>query len=156
MPAIPAYMLYVLAADVCYGLLHVILGNKLDKVNTLTLMSVYVPVVLGAVLVARALTKTDDPSFSFPQGDLLILAIGIGILIFAADYCYIAAYNHHANPSVVSVLALATPVFTVFFSWVASKLFAGFVFTIPNMTQIAGYVLLAVGVWFLAVGSAKT
>jgi len=153
MPTIPTYMLYVLAADMFYGLLHVILGNKLDKVNTLTLMSVYVPVVLGAVLLARTLTKTDDPSFSFPQGDLLMLAFGVGIIIFAADYCYIAAYNHNADPSVVSVLALATPVFTVFFSWAASKLFAGFVFTLPNMTQIAGYVLLAVGVLLLVEGS---
>ncbi|MBI2030496.1 hypothetical protein HYT05_02640 [Candidatus Kaiserbacteria bacterium] len=151
--SVKAYMLYVLAADMCYGILHVILSNKLSKINTLTLMSVYVPVVLGSVLLARALTKTSDPSFDFPQGNLLVIAMMIGIIVFAAEYCYVGAYNHGADPSTVAALALLTPVFTAFFGWVASKLFAGFVFTVPNMTLIAGYVLSAVGVCLVVEGS---
>lgn len=153
MPHIPVYVLYVLAADVCYGLLHVILGNKLNEIKTLTLMSVYVPVVLGSVLLARSLTKTSDPSFDFPQGNLLVIAMMIGIIVFAAEYCYVGAYNHSADPSIVAALALLTPIFTALFGWAASKLFAGFVFTPPNMTLVVGYVFSAVGVWLVVKGS---
>jgi len=153
MPHIAPFVIYMICSDALYGLLHVILKSKFSHLNTLTLMSVYVPVVLVSVLVLRHLTKTDDPSFNVPQGTMLWLLMAVGFIFVAADYCFIGAYTHGGDVITVTGLALLTPVFALIIGFMASLLIPGMIFVMPNYWQFGSCLLAAGSIGFAVQGS---
>ena len=118
---------------------------KFAKINNLTLMVVYAFVIGVAALVTRQLVKTDDPSFGFPTGTTLVLAIVLGLIFTAADYCYIGAYNSGGKLATITSITLLVPVF-------ASIIKFGLTQRMPNLWQVGGYVLAGCAVALVAKG----
>src|SRR5436190_24185161 len=86
-------ILFTLVATACYSVCNVLLELKFSKLNALTLMIVYASVIWISAFGMRQLVKTTDPSFSFPTGTLLLLAIGLGLIYTVGDYFFISAYT---------------------------------------------------------------
>jgi drug/metabolite transporter (DMT)-like permease len=138
-------VVFSLAATACYALCAVMIELKFSKINNLTLMIVYASVISVAALATRQLVKTDDPSFGFPTGTTLALAIVLGLIFTVADYCYIGAYNSGGKLATITSITLLVPVF-------ASLIKFGLTQQVPNLWQVSGYVLAACGVALVAKG----
>lgn len=136
---------FSLVATVCYALCNVILELKLSKINNLTLMILYASIIWICAVVIRQLVKTDDPSFSFPTGSTLAVAIVLGLIFTVADYCYVGAYNHGGTVLTVTSITLLIPV-------LASLIKFGLTRQAPNLWQVGGYLLAAAGVALVAKG----
>jgi drug/metabolite transporter (DMT)-like permease len=102
-------------AMLLYALTNVLIEQKLSKLNNLTLIVSYTSVILILALIARQIVKTDDVSFNFPTGNLLLIALGVGILFTLADYLFIGAYTNGGNIlTVTSIIALFPAVASLF------------------------------------------
>ena len=78
-------ILFTLVATACYSVCNVLLKLKFAKLNALTLMIVYASVIWISAFGMRQLVKTDDPSFNFPTGTFLILAIVLNLIYTMGD-----------------------------------------------------------------------
>jgi uncharacterized membrane protein len=139
-------ILFTLAATLFYAVYNVLLELKFARLNALTLMIVYASVIWIAAFGMRQLVKTNDPSFSFPTGTMLFLAIGLGLICAAGDYFFVSAYNSGGDVVTITCITLLIPV-------LASLMRFGVTKSLPNMWQVSGYVLAAGGVVLVAKGS---
>jgi drug/metabolite transporter (DMT)-like permease len=138
-------ILFSLAATVCYAICAVMLELKFSKLNNLTLMIVYAFVIGIAALALRQLVRTGDPSFNFPTGTTLILAIVLGLIFTAADYCYVGAYTNGGKLLTITSITLLVPVLASLIKFWLTK-------QTPNAWQVSGYVLAALAVALVAKG----
>ena len=73
-------IIFALVATACYAVCNVLLELKFSKLNQLTLMIVYASVIWLSAVGLRQLVKTNDPSFNFPVGTTMVLAIVLGLI----------------------------------------------------------------------------
>src|SRR5215468_10267876 len=139
-------ILFTLIATACYAVCNVLLEVKFSKLNPLTLMIVYASVIWISAFGMRQLVKTSDPSFSFPAGTLLLLAIGLGLIYAAGDYFFVSAYTNGGDVVTITCITVLIPV-------VASLIKFGITKHLPNSWQVCGYVLAAGAVVLVAKGS---
>src|ERR1043166_4437987 len=139
-------ILFTLVATACYAVCNVLLELKFSKLNALTLMIIYASVILISAVCIRQVVKTNDPSFSFPTGTLLLLGIGLGLIYTTGDYFFVRAYNHGGDVITITCITVLIPV-------VASLIKFGITRSLPNLWQVGGYVLAAVAVVLVAKGS---
>ena len=139
-------ILFTLAATACYAVYNVLLELKFSKLNPLTLMIIYASVIWVSAFGMRQVVKTEDPSFNFPIGTMLVLAIVLGLICTAGDYFFINAYTNGGDVVTITCITILIPV-------VASLMKFGITKQLPNLWQVSGYVLTAVGVILVAKGS---
>ena len=139
-------ILFTLVATACYAVCNVLLELKFSKLNALTLMIVYASVIWISAFGLRQLVKTSDPSFGFPTGTLLLLAIGLGLIYTTGDYFFVSAYNKGGDVVTITCITILIPV-------VASLLKFGITKQAPNLWQVSGYVLAAGAIVLVAKGS---
>ena len=139
-------ILFTLVATVCYAVCNVLLELKFSKLNALTVMIMYASVIWISAVGMRQLMKTEDPSFSFPGGTLLLLAVVLGLIYTAGDYFFVSAYHKGGDVVTITCITVLIPV-------VASLLKFGITKQMPNLWQITGYVLAAGAVVLVAKGS---
>ena len=142
-------ILFTLIATACYSVCNVLLELKFSKLNALTLMILYASVIGVSAFAMRQLVKTDDPSFNFPTGTFLLLALGLGLIYAAGDYFFVSAYNKGGDVVTITCITVLIPV-------VASLLKFGITKQLPNVWQVSGYVLAAGAVVLVAKGSMTT
>ena len=139
-------ILFTLVATLCYAVCNVLLELKFSKLNALTVMILYASVIWLSAVGLRQLVKTDDPSFNFPTGTLLILALVLGLLYTTGDYFFVRAYNHGGDVVTITCITVLIPV-------VASLIKFGITKQLPNLWQVSGYILAAGAVVIVAKGS---
>ena len=139
-------ILFTLVAAACYAVCNVLLELKFSKLNALTLMIIYASVIWLTAFGMRQLVKTDDPSFSFPSGTMLLLALVLGLIYATGDYFFVSAYNKGGDVVTITCITILIPV-------VASLLKFGVTKQLPNLWQVSGYILAAGGVVLVAKGS---
>ena len=139
-------ILFTLIATACYSVCNVLLEVKFSKLNALTLMVLYASVIGITAFGMRQLVKTDDPSFNFPTGTFLLLALGLGLIYATGDYFFVSAYNHGGDVVTITCITVLIPV-------VASLLKFGITKQLPNIWQVSGYALAAGAVVLVAKGS---
>ncbi|MDO8407868.1 MAG: hypothetical protein Q7S95_01375 [bacterium] len=139
-------VVFALLGMALYAVLAVVLEQRLARYNNLTLICVFTPMVLAIVVVARQIMKGSDPSFDFPVGWDLAIVLALGIVLAAADYCYVGAYTNGGDLFTITCIAVLMPVF-------ASVLKFAWTMTLPNLWQVGGYVLAAGAVLLIAKGS---
>jgi drug/metabolite transporter (DMT)-like permease len=139
-------ILFTLVATACYAVCNVLLELKFSKLNALTLMILYASVIWISAFGVRQLVKTDDPSFNFPTGTFLLLALGLGLIYATGDYFFVRAYNHGGDVVTITCITILIPV-------VASLIKFGVTKQLPNLWQVSGYVLAAGAVALVAKGS---
>ena|SRR5215471_16564806 len=139
-------ILFTLVATACYAVYNVLLELKFSKLNPLTLMIIYASVIWVSAFGMRQLVKTDDPSFNFPARTMLVLAIALGLICAAGDYFFVSAYTNGGDVVTITCITILIPV-------VASLMKFGITKQLPNLWQVSGYVLTAVGVILVARGS---
>ena len=111
-------------------------------------MIVYASVIWISAVGMRCVVKTDDPSFSFPTGTMLALAIMLGLIYTIGDYFFVSAYTSGGDVVTITCITILIPV-------VASLIKFGITKNIPNLWQVSGYLLAAGGVILVAKGSMK-
>ena len=141
-------ILFALAATLFYSVCNVLLELKFSKLNALTLMIVYASVIWISAVGTRQVMKTDDPSFSFPTGTLLVLAIVLGLIYTVGDYFFVSAYTNGGDVVTITCITILIPV-------IASLIKFGVTKNLPNLWQVSGYILAAGGVILVAKGSIK-
>jgi uncharacterized membrane protein len=139
-------VLFTLIATACYAICNVLLDVKFSRLNALTLMIVYASVIWISAFGVRQLVKTEDPSFSFPTGSLLFLAIVLGLIYATGDYFFVSAYTNGGDVVTITCITVMIPV-------VASLIKFGLTKSLPNLWQVSGYVLAAGAVVLVAKGS---
>ena len=139
-------ILFALVATACYSVCNVMLELKFSKLNALTLMIVYASVIWISAVGLRQVVKTSDPSFSFPGGTMLVLAIVLGLIYTAGDYFFVSAYTNGGDVVTITCITVLIPV-------VASLMKFGITKHVPNLWQVSGYVLAAGAVLLVAKGS---
>lgn len=139
-------ILFTLVATGCYSVCNVLLELKFSKLNPLTLMIMYASVIWVSAFGMRQFAKTDDPSFNFPGGTLLVLAIVLGLIYTAGDYFFVSAYAKGGDVVTITCITILIPV-------VASLMKFGITKQLPNLWQVSGYALAALGVILVAKGS---
>src|SRR5207244_10221906 len=102
-------ILFTLVATACYSVCNVLLELKFSKLNALTLMIVYASVIWISAFGMRQLVKTDDPSFSFPTGTWLLLAILLGLIYAGGDYAFVSAYNSGGDVGTMTCITMLIP-----------------------------------------------
>ena len=73
-------MIYALVAIFCYAGANVLIEQKFSKLNPYTLVISFSVIVTAVAFTVRQITKTDDPSFNFPTGNLLWIMVGLGLI----------------------------------------------------------------------------
>lgn len=139
-------ILFTLVATACYAVCNVLLELKFSKLNALTLMVLYASVIGFTAFGMRQIVKTDDPSFNFPTGTFLFLALGLGLIYTMGDWFFISAYNKGGDVVTITCITVLIPV-------VASLIKFSITKQLPNLWQVSGYVLAAGGVVLVAKGS---
>jgi drug/metabolite transporter (DMT)-like permease len=139
-------ILFTLVATACYAVCNVLLELKFSKLNPLTVMILYASVIWISAVSMRQVVKTDDPSFSFPTGTLLLLALVLGLIYTMGDWFFVSAYNKGGDLVTITCITVLIPV-------VASLIKFGMTKSLPNMWQVSGYVLAAGAVVLVAKGS---
>jgi drug/metabolite transporter (DMT)-like permease len=139
-------IIFTLVATACYAVCNVLLELKFSKLNPLTLMIVYASVIWISAVGMRQLVKTNDPSFNFPAGTTLVLAIVLGLIYTAGDYFFVGAYTSGGDLVTITCITVLIPV-------VASLLKFGITKHLPNLWQVSGYILAAGAVALVAKGS---
>ena len=128
-------------AGVCYVAINLITEYRLAKMNNLTIVSCYAFALLVGSLIMRQATMTDDPSYAFPTGVLVLWTAAVGILFLIGDVSYFKAYNLGGTAEFgMSIFALSSAI--VFLA----KYIAGKEKDLEPVNLI-GYVLL-----FIAIG----
>jgi drug/metabolite transporter (DMT)-like permease len=139
-------ILFTLVATGCYAVCNVLLEVKFSKLNALTLMILYASVIGISAFGVRQLVKSDDPSFNFPSGTFLLLALGLGLIYATGDWFFVSAYNKGGDVITITSITVLIPV-------VASLIKFGMTKSLPNLWQVSGYVLAAGAVVLVAKGS---
>src|SRR2546428_3684561 len=139
-------IIFSLVATACYAVCNVLLELKFSKLNQLTLMIVYASVIWLSAVGLRQLVKTNDPSFNFPIGTTLVLAIVLGLIYTVGDYFFVGAYTHGGDVVTITCITVLIPV-------VASLIKFGITKHLPNLWQVSGYILAAAAVVPVAKGS---
>ena len=139
-------ILFTLVATACYAVCNVLLELKFSKLNALTLMILYASVIWISAFGMRQFVKTSDPSFRFPAGTLLFLAIVLGLIYAAGDYFFVSAYTNGGDVITITCITILIPV-------VASLIKFGITKQLPNLWQASGYILAAGAVVLVAKGS---
>src|SRR5690349_15669048 len=103
-------ILFALVATACYAVCNVLLELKFSKLNALTLMIVYASVIWISAVSLRQLVKTNDPSFSFPAGTTLVLALVLGLIYTAGDYFFVGAYTNGGDVVTITCITILIPV----------------------------------------------
>jgi drug/metabolite transporter (DMT)-like permease len=109
-------------------------------------MILYASVIWISAVGMRQVVKTDDPSFNFPTGTFLVLAVVLGLIYTMGDWFFISAYNKGGDLVTITCITVLIPV-------VASLIKFGITKSLPNLWQVSGYVLAAVAVVLVAKGS---
>ena len=141
-------ILFTLVATACYAVCNVLLELKFSKLNALTVMILYASVIWISAFGMRQLVKTNDPSFNFPAGTMLLAAIVLGLIYTAGDYFFVSAYTNGGDVVTITCITILIPV-------VASLIKFGVTKDLPNLWQVSGYALAAGGVILVAKGSMK-
>lgn len=131
----------------CYAIGNVLLELKFSKANTFTLVACYAAVITTTCLIGRFFTKTSDPSFDWPRGDMFLLVIALGLIMTAGDYFYVAAYTNKGSLMTVAGIVVMFPVFASIVKFAVTR-------TVPNWWQVAGYACAAIAVALVTKGSA--
>src|SRR5215470_10811469 len=139
-------IVFTLVATGCYAVCNVLLELKFSKLNALTLMIVYASVIWISAVGIRQLVKSNDPSFSFPVGTMLVLAIVLGLIYTTGDYFFVSAYTSGGDVVTITCITVLIPV-------VASLLKFAITKSLPNLWQVSGYLLAAGAVVLVAKGS---
>jgi drug/metabolite transporter (DMT)-like permease len=109
-------------------------------------MILYASVIWISAVSMRQLVKTNDPSFSFPTGTMLLLALVLGLIYTVGDWFFVSAYNKGGDLVTITCITVLIPV-------VASLLKFGITKSLPNLWQVSGYVLAAGAIVLVAKGS---
>ena len=139
-------ILFTLIATGCYSVCNVLLELKFSKLNPLTLMIMYASVIWVSAFSVRQVVKTDDPSFNFPGGTMLVLAVVLGLIYATGDYFFVSAYAKGGDVITITCITILIPVIASLMKFSITK-------QLPNTWQVSGYVLAAVGVILVAKGS---
>lgn len=140
-------IVYAILSMFLYAVANLILEYKLSRINNLTIIVCYSAIVFGLAILSRQITKTNDPSFDFPTGNLLWFTLILGIIFTLADYFYIGAYTNGGSVIAVSAIIALFPAVSSGLKFILTK-------EIPNIWQIAGYVLIFIGIIMIAKGAA--
>src|SRR3954469_25284431 len=103
-------ILFTLVATALYAVCNVLLELKFSKLNALTLMILYASVIWISAVGMRQLVKTEDPSFSFPSGTLLVIAVVLGLIYTMGDYFFVSAYNKGGDLVTITCITVLIPV----------------------------------------------
>ena len=141
-------VIFSVVAMLLYAVSNVLIEQKLSKINNLTIIVCYTSVILVLAIVARLIIKTNSIEYNFPTGNLLLIALSIGIMFTMADYLFIGAYTNGGDIlTVTSIIAL--------FPAVASGIKFLFTKEIPNWWQICGYLLAFIAILLISKGNTK-
>src|SRR5215470_2573744 len=103
-------ILFALIATLFYSVCNVLLELKFSKLNALTLMIIYASVIWVTAFGMRQVVKTNDPSFSFPTGTMLVLGLLLGLIYATGDYFFVSAYNKGGDVVTITCITILIPV----------------------------------------------
>ena len=139
-------VLYSILAMICYALANVIVEQKLARLNTLTIIVCYSGIIFIITLITWLIVRASDPTFQFPKGPLLLIALGVGLLFTLADYCFISAYTSGGKLFVVTSIYVLFPVCAsvIKFFTAGEK---------PNLWHVCGYMCAIIAILCITKGS---
>lgn len=141
-------VIFAVLATLCYAAANLIMDQRFAKYNNLTVMVCYSLVIFLSASLLRQITKTNDPSFNFPQGSSLVWVVIMGLIFTAADYFYIGAYTNGGSLMTVTSIIVMFPVF----AGVLKYLWTG---DSPNGWQVGSCLVAIVAVLMAAKGSVE-
>jgi drug/metabolite transporter (DMT)-like permease len=143
------WILYALAASICWGMSYAASGPLLKKgLNPLVFFFGYsVFGFLGALIAILSSGRLASvfALFSLPRGDLWIFLFSIGGSALGAYLTYVAMSAK--NPTLASLIEISYPLFVVIFAWVFFREMQ------LNMVTTCGGLLVLAGVFIITLGS---
>jgi len=136
-------ILFVCIALFLYAAVNVVLEQKFSGYDTGTLLAYFYVVMFPLALSRFLYVRFTKPDTLLPSGNMILIALGIGIIYFLADYFYISAFTAGGNLLVITTVFIMLPV-------VASVMKYLWIRELPNLYYVGAYIL-AVGAVFLAV-----
>ena len=139
-------ILYACAAMILYAFQNVILEQKLAKYTTAPILFYFYLAMLPLAVILVIFLRASEQTLVWPSGIAIAITLGVGIVYFFADYCFISAYTSGGNVMTVMIMVMMFPVFAsiVKYFWVGA---------LPNHYQIASYLFAVVSVLLLAKGN---
>ncbi|MDO8598823.1 MAG: hypothetical protein Q7S02_01830 [bacterium] len=131
-------VLLATTAMVLYAIQNVVIEQKLSRLPVATLLVLFYAIMLPLALTRYGIHRAAGDATMLPTGPVLALTLVVGVVLFLADYCYLAAYTSGGTLMSVTTIAIMLPIFAsiVKFAWARE---------LPNGFQIAGYALAIVG-----------
>lgn len=125
-------VIFAILGIILYSMVGVVIEQKLERFSTVSLVLLTTVPMVAVAIVWLASQKATGQAIAFPSGNYLWLALGIGLLYYAADYFFLGAFTSGGNALVIATLVALSPVVTalVKFLWLGSK---------PNGYQVAAY-----------------
>jgi len=139
-------VLFACLAVLLYSSQNVILEQKLAKYHTVTILVYFYIVMLPVTLGWIAGLKITKQPFVAPSGIAILIALGVGLVYFFADFFFVGAYTSGGSVFSVTTIVIMLPVFAsvIKYFWVGG---------LPNLYQIAGYILAFFAVFLVTKGS---
>gem|GEM_PF-1806531 len=130
---------YFIISALCSVGISLILEKKLSHINSTTIVVCYGMFMTLSTLMIRQVIKTNDPSYDFPTGTLVIWFIILGLLYVIGDLSHAKAFNDQGTAEFgLAIFALAPVVVSLI------KYF--FYKEHPTPIQIVGYILFFIGI----------
>lgn len=135
--------LLAVIALILYASQNVILEQKLSKFNVFAILLYFYAVTIPLAFAGLIATKALGQQILVPNGKFIWIAVGVGILYFVADTCYVGAYTSGGSLFTITSIVIMFPVFAsiIRYFWVGG---------LPNLYHIASY-LLALGAIILSI-----
>mgnify|MGYP001581267508 CR=1 FL=1 len=134
-------------AVVFYALQNVIMEMKFAKYSTVAILVIGYSVMLPLTLARISQMRFTGEAVVFPTGAILAIAFMTGILWFLGDYSYVSAYTTGGDLVTITTIIALFPV-------VASIIKFFFTGAVPNVYQIAGWLLAIIAVYLVGKGAA--
>ncbi len=136
-------VIYAVVALFLYATQNVVLEQKFSGYSTVTILLCLYAVMLPTALIQLGFMHASGQTITAPNGVMIIVALGVGLVYYFADYFFVGAYTHGGSVTTITTIVIMLPVFAsiVKFFWVGG---------LPNGYQIGGY-MLAVGSIFLII-----
>jgi len=138
--------IYAVVALFLYATQNVVLEQKFNGYSTVTILLCMYAVMLPAALIQFGYMHVSGQAIVAPNGMMILVALGVGLVYYFADYFFIGAYTQGGSVTTITTIVIMLPVFAsiVKFFWVGG---------LPNGYQIGGYALAVGSVFLIIKGS---
>lgn len=139
-------VIYAFIGTCLYAITGVVIEQKLEKFNTISLVILFVLPMIPLALIWLGVQKVTHQEITFPTGTALLIVMVMGVAYFFADYFYLSAFTHGGSVLTISMIILIVPAVAAIirYFWVGG---------LPNTYQIIGYVLIVTAMIFITKGS---